>query len=95
MLYCVFELGLHDLFIYSTDDEQDEDVKNKVWNNLQSFAFELGQILKNALCSINLKKHFFFFFLNVSQLYFCILFGGVAFIGQPVDSCGKSFQIFV
>lgn len=57
MLYCVFELGLNDLliyFFYSTDDEQNEDVKNKVWNNLQSFAFELGQILKNVLRSVNL-----------------------------------------
>lgn len=51
---------------------------------------------------LNLVKHSskkkiridFFFFFNVSELYFKILLGGVAFSWQPVHSGGKSFQIF-
>lgn len=64
VVLCVFELGLNsfNLFLYSTDDEQDEDVKNKVLNNLQSFVIELGQILKNVLCFFKFKLHSPFLF---------------------------------
>lgn len=94
-LWTWFKLSFN-LFLYSTDDEQDEDVKNKVWNNLRSFAFELGQIFEKCSSQCEFRETFSISFLfNCITIIFLHFIRWGGFSWTTCAQCGKSLQIFV